>query len=129
MSSSLDDSHENHLKPILLLLKPSHCLHCPHSKGLICSSLTGTTWNLLLHSETGRRETFTWSSSLLDAMLGIFLFNMITLIWGIVNFRLYYHQYFYGDTISRWLPTIAKDSPAPNFMLEFSSLRKVMCQG
>ena len=94
-------------------------------RGLILT----TGWNVPLHSKTAEREIFTWSSSLLQAVVGLTLFDIITLIWGILNFRLHYHQYFYRDIISRWLPTKSRDSPATNFMLEFSSLRKIASQG
>ena len=33
----------------------------------------------------------------------------ILLIWGLVDFRLRNHRYFYWDTISRWLPAKAKE--------------------
>ena len=62
-------------------------------------------------------------------LLGISLFYIITLIWGIVNFTLHYHQYFYQGNISWSLPIKVRVLPAPNFILEFSYLRKVASQG
>ena len=56
-------------------------------------------------------------------LLGIYLFDITTLILGIVNFRLQYHQYIYW--VQLWLPTKVRDSPALNFMLKVSSLWKV----
>ena len=80
-----------------------------------------------LHSETARRETFTWSSSILHAVV-VYILIWLFFIWlilGIVNFRLHCHQYFYRGSISSWLPTKARDSPATNSMLQFSSSRVV----
>ena len=79
-----------------------------------------------LHSKTVRREILTWSSSL-HALVGyIFIQHHNT---HLKSFKLHYHQYFYWNTISRWLPTKARESPVPNFMLEFSYLKTFVSQG
>ena len=42
-------------------------------------------------------------------LLDLLLFDILTLIRGFLIFRLHYYQYFYRDTISRWLPTKAEE--------------------
>ena len=53
-------------------------------------------------------EHFPAGPALFTPLLSEFWFD-ISLIRGIVNFRLHNHRYFYRDTISRWLPNKAKE--------------------
>ena len=141
ISSSLDNLHENPLKLVISIFFPNKSSYSFPGKIITLSSLCAFKSVLFILAwlrmpETcpcilrlpGKRPSHEVPASFM-LLLGIVLFDIVTLIWGILNLRLHQHQYFYWGTISRWLPTKARDSPAPNFLLEFSSLRKVANQG
>ena len=56
----------------------------------------------------GKRPSLETPASFM-LLLGLLLFDILTLIRGLVIFRLHYHQYFHQDTISRWLLTNAEE--------------------
>ena len=74
--------------------------------------LTVLRWWLGLHCRTRehlpREEPSPTGPALFTPLFSEFWFY-ISLIRGLVNFRLHNHQYFYRDTISRWLPATAKE--------------------
>ena len=90
------------LLPYSLLETFSSC--CPP----ITNSLMTIGPILLTNGTPARQETFTWSSSFIQIVIGFILFDILTLIRGLVIFMLHYHQYFYRDTTSRWLLTKAE---------------------
>ena len=63
--------------------------------------------------------------SLLHVLVGYIFLQHYNIHLRNHEFRLHYYQYFYQDTISRWLATKARDSPAPNFMKVFLLLVKL----
>ena len=87
----------------ILFLRPFSSFCTP-----ISSSLMTTRPILLTNGLPARWENFTWSSSLIHVIVE-FSFDILTLIRGLVIFRLHFHQCFYWDTISMWLPTKAEE--------------------
>ena len=140
ISSSFDNLHENpYIKLAIPILFPNKSSHSSSPKTIMSSLSTfkGVLFIVAwlrppgtygcIPKVLGRRTSHELPASF-TPLLGIFLLGNITLICEIMNFRLYYHQYFHWDIISGWLSTKARESPAPNFTLKFFSLRKVVSQ-
>ena len=67
----------------------------------ITSGLMMTRPILLTNETLAEQETFTWSYNHIHIIVDLLLFDILTLIRGLLIFRLHYHLYFYWDTISR----------------------------
>ena len=133
ISSLYDDSLENPLKLVISILFPNKSIPIQNhhivfivciQSGFIRRSLITTAWNLSMHSETAGKETFTWSSSLLHAVVGYTYIRRYNTNLRNCEFYVALPPVY----LSWWLPTKARDSSAPNLMLEFSSLKKVANQ-